>query len=334
MSWLEKTMNEQFESMILKKTGAESLVEIEVIQTLWSGYGKIIRYGLIGNKKMDSIIVKQVELSAQKNHPRGWDTDLSHQRKLRSYQIEMAWYHHWSQNCDRSCRVASCLALASFQNNYFMALEDLDASGFPERKSSVTDQEMLICLSWLANFHATFIGEKPEQLWPTGTYWHLQTRPDELEKLTDMRLKNAAELIDQKLNNTRYQTFVHGDAKLANFCFSSDGKNVAAVDFQYVGGGCGIKDVAYFIGSCLDEEQCQAKEKQLVDHYFHVLREALVSRKKSVDGEQLEHEWRALYPVAWTDFFRFLKGWSPGHWKIHSYSEQLAQQVVTELNKS
>jgi len=326
-------MNDHFKSLILKKTGAESLVEIEVIQTLWSGYGKIMRYGLVGCQEMDSIIVKQVELSPQSSHPRGWGTDFSHQRKLRSYQVEMAWYRQWSSYCNDTCRVASCLALACFEDSYFMALEDLDASGFPERKTSVTDEEIFSCLTWLANFHATFIGEKPEQLWNTGTYWHLQTRPDELQKLTDMPLKKAAAHIDQILNNARFQTFVHGDAKLANFCFSSDGKNVAAVDFQYVGGGCGMKDVAYFIGSCLDEDQCQAKEKQVLDHYFQVLREALESRKKLVDGEQLEQEWRTLFPVAWTDFHRFIKGWSPGHWKINGYSERLAQKVIAGLNK-
>jgi len=38
-----------------------------------------------------------------------------------------------------------------------------------------------------------------------------------------------------------------------------------------------------------------------------------------------------LYSVAWTDFYRFLKGWSPGHWKIHSYSERLAHEVVSQL---
>ncbi|MGE9289409.1 MAG: choline kinase, partial [Puniceicoccales bacterium] len=38
-----------------------------------------------------------------------------------------------------------------------------------------------------------------------------------------------------------------------------------------------------------------------------------------------------LYPVAWTDFHRFLKGWSPGHWKIHGYSERLSRSVMANL---
>jgi hypothetical protein len=37
------------------------------------------------------------------------------------------------------------------------------------------------------------------------------------------------------------------------------------------------------------------------------------------------------HPLAWTDFHRFMKGWSPGHWKIHGYSERLARQVLAQL---
>ena len=124
---------------------------------------------------------------------------------------------------------------------------------------------------------------------------------------------------------------MHGDAKLANFCFSEDGSKVAAVDFQYVGGGCGMKDVAYFISSCLDEDDSERMEQALLDRYFERLQAALASVGSDVDFEALHKDWRALYPVAWTDFYRFLQGWSPGHWKIHRYSERLAREVLGAL---
>ncbi|MCH9681274.1 MAG: phosphotransferase, partial [Deltaproteobacteria bacterium] len=213
----------------------------------------------------------------------------------------------------------------------FMVLEDLDAAGFGTRRTHVTDVEIEACLRWLAEFHATFLGQRPQGLWPIGTYWHLDTRPDELEALPAGALKDAAATLDRTLNETRFQTFVHGDAKLANFCFSADGRQVAAVDFQYVGGGCGMKDVAYFISSCLDEDQSEQLEQSLLDRYFEHLERALSERGTAVEFRALHDDWRALYPVAWTDFYRFLQGWSPGHWKLHRYSERLAREVLAAL---
>ena len=212
-----------------------------------------------------------------------------------------------------------------------MVLEDLDAAGFPARKRSVDWRQVQACLRWLAGFHATFMGVAPDGLWEVGTYWHLATRPEELQVLDDRELKAAADVIDRRLNSARYQTLVHGDAKLANFCFSTDGSAVAAVDFQYVGGGCGMKDVAYLVGSCLDEAASESRESELLDDYFSELGQALERRRKAFDTDALIAEWRGLYPVAWTDFHRFLKGWSPGHWKINSYSERLAREVVAQL---
>ncbi len=110
----------------------------------------------------------------------------------------------------------------------------------------------------------------------------LETRPDELRALKDIRLKNAAKNIDTKLNNCRFKTFVHGDAKLANFCFSEEKSSVAAVDFQYVGGGCGMKYVAYFIDSCLYDEECEALEKEILDFYFEELEKALKIEGKKI----------------------------------------------------
>ena len=325
-------MNEGFIQIACQALNAKSISHIEDIQSLWSGYGKIMRYGVAGGD-VETVIIKYVKLPDKAHHPRGWATDLSHQRKVHSYHVESGWYRDWSTRCDESCKVPTCFALKDSDDEFLMVLEDLDASGFPERKQSASLDQMHACLKWLAHFHSTFMCKEPKGLWPIGTYWHLGTRPDELAVLDDPELKSAAAKIDHKLNATNYLTFVHGDAKLANFCFSPTSEQVAAVDFQYVGGGCGMKDVAYFIGSCLYEEDCERYETQLLDYYFNSLLDALNKKQVQIDVNDLETEWRALYPVAWTDFHRFVKGWSPGHWKIHGYSERIAREVVRQLSQ-
>jgi aminoglycoside phosphotransferase (APT) family kinase protein len=323
-------MHKDFPDIIRQATGAGGIELIEVIQELWSGYGTIRRYRLTGANR-DRVVVKHVHVTDQNDHPRGWNTDLSHMRKLRSYEVETAWYANWAVRCDAACKVPHCLALETRGDETLMVLEDLDEIGFSARLESVSETEIVACLNWLANFHATFMGCMPEGLWAQGTYWHLETRPDELEALTDLSLKQAAAAIDRRLRDSRYQTFVHGDAKLANFCFSSSGEKVAAVDFQYVGGGCGMKDVAYFIGSCLAEEECARLEDRLLNCYFTALKKALSLLQPDVDAEAVEEEWRELFPLAWTDFHRFLKGWSPGHWKLTAYSERMAREVVQSI---
>ena len=299
-------------------------------------YGQIVRCFLDGSGDGDapsSVIVKHVQWPAQRSHPRGWTTDRSHARKLRSYQVETVWYERYAQGCGDGCRVPACLAVTEPRDGVLLVLEDLDASGFPDRRQRVGQAELDACLSWLANFHATFLGEHPDGLWEVGTYWHLDTRPDELDALDDGPLKSAAESIDHLLSSARFRTLVHGDAKLANFCFRADGQAAAAVDFQYVGGGCGMKDVAYFISSCFDEDESERQAPVALDRYFALLRAAIARNGRSVDVAALEAEWRALYPVAWTDFTRFLHGWSPGHWKLHSYSARLTNDVLRNLTQ-
>ncbi|MGC6432373.1 MAG: oxidoreductase family protein [Jejuia sp.] len=315
-------MNNHFKSIILQKTSASSLDEKEVIQELWSGYGKIIRIAL-ENSPLESAVVKHVQLPRNNNHPRGWNTDIGHQRKLKSYEVETTWYKEYSKTS--LARLPKCFAIERYQDEVLIVLEDLDNAGFSFRKHSVKWEDIDKCLEWLAKFHASYLGQLPNGLWEVGTYWHLDTRPQELEVLEDEALKSAASAIDKKLNNCTFKTVVHGDAKLANFCFSKTGE-VAGVDFQYVGGGCGIKDVAYFIGSCLNESDYERLESKILDTYFSHLHKTLGKR-----NEALENEWRSLYRLAWADFHRFLKGWSPGHWKINSYSERMTAEVIKNL---
>jgi len=317
---------------VLAVTGASRVDAWREVQSLWSGYGQILRCSLVG-AEVDSVIVKHVRPPTAQRHPRGWSTSRSHDRKARSYQVESRWYREYAARCDDTCRVPRCLGSRNEGDEVFMVLEDLDGAGFDARRRHLGDDALEACLSWLANFHATFMQAEPVGLWETGTYWHLATRPDELEVLRARapRVAEAAPALDAMLAGSPFQTWVHGDAKVANFCFGSDGPRVAAVDFQYVGGGCGMKDVAYLLSSCLDEDACERRESELLGVYFAHLHQGLHRRGSDIDVDALEADWRALYPVAWTDFFRFLEGWSPGHWKVHRYTRRLAGQVLDAL---
>ena len=322
-------MNQNFKDHLLELANASSCKEIEIIQSLWSGYGRISRYQLDGSP-LNTLVVKHIALNAANEHPRGWNTEYAHHRKVKSYQVETHWYEAWNHLCSDNCPVPKFIGSFSEGKDQWIILEDLNAN-FPLRKQQLSFSEVKVCLNWLANFHAIFLNHSPSNLWEVGTYWHLKTRPDEFKKIAHQELKSKAHLIDDLLNQCKYQTIVHGDAKLANFCFSEDGKRVAAVDFQYVGGGCGMKDVAYFLGSCLSSLECTLHQDELLDFYFLALEQAIKSSVLAINFKELEQEWRKLYPIACTDFTRFLLGWMPAHQKVNDYHLNLVDLVLSSL---
>lgn len=305
-----------------------SITRKQKIQSLWSDYGEICRLHLQG-APWPTVVLKHIVFPRQQNHPRGWSGEFAHQRKKHSYVVETHWYQHYAPAFKPYCAQAGLLAVESRDDEHFLLLEDLHNSGFTQTYQHIELPQVQLCLQWLAQLHAQGLGREPEGLWPVGCYWHLDTRPDEFAAMADGCLKEFAVQIDARLKQCQFKTLLHGDAKLANFCFSENA--VAAVDFQYAGEGCGMKDVAYFLGSCLNEQQCQDHQDSLLEYYFQQLGKALQHRGAQVDFSALESEWRALYAYAWTDFYRFLQGWAPGHAKIHAYTQSLAEQVFTEL---
>ncbi len=318
-----------FQDFLLRSTGAAAFQKQSVIQTLWSGYGTIARYQL-EKSDYNTVIVKSITLDRQVAHPRGWNSNTSHLRKVRSYEVETHWYQSWSKACPSSSKIPHFIASWKLQTQQWIVLEDLDVD-FPLRKHAVSLQDVRNCLQWLAHFHGHFLGYRPEGLWEIGSYWHLATRRDEWSKIENARLKSQAEAIDQRLNSCSYQTIIHGDAKVANFCFSASKSSVAAVDFQYVGGGCGMKDVIYLLRSCLSSSDCARHASALLDYYFAELTLQVNQKHPRVDVLALEQEWRDLYAIAWTDFTRFLMGWMPTHQKINAYSLQLMDLAFEQL---
>ena len=301
-------------------------------QSLWGGYGELRRAELTG-AALRFAMVKIVSPPAQRelgNDPRQL---RSHRRKLRSYEVELAFYRNIAGQCGPRSRVPALLYGAANDGQFLFVLEDLDAAGFPARRTHCTGDEIAACLVWLAAFHARFMGVAPDALWKVGTYWHLATRPDELAVLDSVELRGAAPRIDERLAAARFRSLVHGDAKLENFCFSKTGLEVAAVDFQYTGAGVGMKDVAYFLSSCVSATACEREIPRHLDTYFAALRAELEGHGQlsSSDIAELEREWRELFPWAWVDFQRFLLGWAPGHAQGDRYSERLTREVLAQL---
>lgn len=75
-------VNKEIELCLLKTFSVQKAEEIEVVQSLWSGYGKISRWKLIG-ADIKSVIVKKIQAPTQQEHPKGWNTNFSHRRKMK-----------------------------------------------------------------------------------------------------------------------------------------------------------------------------------------------------------------------------------------------------------
>ncbi|MFA0309721.1 choline kinase [Vibrio splendidus] len=345
---------------IATSLGCHQGFDVQVIQRLWGGYGELVRLVFFQESyaELKSVIVKHVALPDKAEHPKGWNTKLSHQRKVHSYQVETAWYQSFTQQWDERCPVPVGLKCELQENEWLIVMQDLADIGFPltslfdvlavsdDLATKDTQPELACgytlaeqkqrdaCLKWLANFHAKHIHIDQEQsasLWKIGTYWHLDTRPDEFNALFDLPLKNQAQHIDRLLKECPYPTLVHGDAKLANFCFDVESERAAAVDFQYVGHGCAMKDVALFMSSAVRPQDCAELESHMLETYFRYLEEALAYYQPQLSFDEIEAAWRPMFYVAWADFQRFVKGWSPEHWKINPYTEQLTQTVIDQL---
>ena len=311
---------------IIESTEASDVRHIEVIQSLWSDYGVLARVFLKGGK-FDSVIVKDIDLSEKSSHPRNWNTNASHLRKLRSYEVESNFYKNYNYLRIDNSYFPELISNSFQKDKIILILEDLSTKGFSLNYNSQTHgngNKIKLRLAWLAAFHAKGLNKAHDGLWDIGTYWHLDTREDEWKKMEEGPLKQNARLIHDKLNSAKYKAIVHGDAKAANFLFDKDLTSVAAVDFQYVGKGCGIKDIVYFLGSVLFDDELEVKTEYYLKYYFEKLKEELDISL----ADDLIAEWKYLYDYAVADFERFLLGWMPTHHKLNDYTRKVTENLI------
>jgi hypothetical protein len=239
-------------------TISEGDVEFKSLCRLWAGMGHIYEIAFSASGRRRRFIVKRVTPPPRKRRDKG------DERKATSYVIESNFYRHVApaliedhgltmpvpyhvervggghgDGDDDDDRVTICMSFLDGTPARYRLHDDDDDDG-----------GVRSVLSWLATLHASTWSSRVDldgliergTIQPVGSYWHLDTRPDEHASMSgrgwEGRLKLAARAIHERLRRDGMQCVVHGDAKNTNMLFGDfggDGKVVGMYDFQYCG---------------------------------------------------------------------------------------------------
>ena len=182
-------MDSSIKNRIIAITSAKSITSVHLVQPLWNNYGTLTRLVLTGSI-YKSVILKHIKIPSNGYHPKGFGGSFSRNRKIKSYQVEQSWYQQYNKEISSSLHCPTPNCIDSFRQNgeVFLLLEDIDNRGYTKRLFSASKQQIDITIRWLAYFHAHFLSREVPGLWETGTYWHLATRPEEYENISNTQL--------------------------------------------------------------------------------------------------------------------------------------------------
>ncbi|PKS05118.1 hypothetical protein jhhlp_008485 [Lomentospora prolificans] len=194
------------------------------------------------------------------------------------------------------------------------------------------------------------------RLWLNGGYTYLATRRKEYNSLArdsysewcepfcsvkSGSSKSTAEKVAEFLtpSGRPYETYIHGDVKSENLCTTERGDQVAFFDFQYVGLGLGVCDLAKLFTCSIPVNMLMRKgripdalpmddgEKGLLELYR---RELLRHRPDSDDWEYPWEEFVRHWETALVDWCRFQASW--GFWGNTEWLEARVRSIVNDDN--
>ena len=279
-------------------------VSVETVCRLWGGMGYVYELSFGST----SFIVKRVNPDPDQVE------SLGGRRKAMSYKVEANFYDDYAMDLidDHNVQLPRPYLVERNGDKTTICMSKLD-----DAKRGGLDSAVI---TWLAKLHAATWGKEANGLQPIGSYWYLETRPDEHASMPRKgwqgRLKRAARAIDARLKRDPMQCIIHGDAKEANIL--SCGDQVAMCDFQYCGKGPPTRDLAYFLCTSTDPD----KEASLLELYYEELCKRLPDDVVKPSFAQLNES----LELAYCDYARFMSGW--GFW-----GNDLSQRVVAVLNR-
>jgi len=296
---------------------------------LWGGFGSAIHITLVSPDDGEG----DVRCVLKRITP-GKGRGIGHRRKVESYLYEAQFYQEFSPPPAAYFPNPIAISVQKESNSVLILLEDL-LPQYPESLDGYEGDSIESTIRWLAGFHAFhYEGEGSTIHDRQGSYWYLDTRPNEFENLRGQarwrRLERCARALSERLKTAgrperKHRTLLHGDAKAANFLHTSDETACAAYDFQYVGSGYGEQDLVMLLVSSaayMDEET----EKEYLASYNEALCELCPKARESHTLEICTMH----YELALLDYVRFMAGW--GMWGNDEYAVRRANQILDKLD--
>ncbi|OAR01240.1 hypothetical protein LLEC1_04520, partial [Akanthomyces lecanii] len=208
----------------------------------------------------------------------------------------------------------------------------------------------------MAEFEARGAGEKlaPRSIWLNGGYTYLATRRTEYASLAS-RLDSewsaalcspdgtasVAEKVAEFLipRGRSFETFIHGDVKSENLFSTQSGVDVAFFDFQYVGLGLGVSDLAKLFTCSVplhmlvnlssplpDTIAMQEGELELLIQYHQLL-----TQHEKIDGTRYDFvDLQRHWETALVDWCRFQASW--GFWGNTSWLQGRVRSILRDSN--
>ena len=200
------------------------------------------------------------------------------------YRNEVRFYTDLAD--DLSIVVPDCLygAVSDDSTSFTLVLEDLAPAKQGDQIEGAGDDQILLAVENLAGLHAprwddptlADIGWLQSSGGEAVAYVEMFT-PIFIDRYKD-RLSERARRVFEAFGarsaawverEPSVHTLVHGDYRLDNLMFASTsgGAPVSAVDWQTIGLGCGLRDVAYLLGNSSEPDDRRRHEPEALERY-------------------------------------------------------------------
>ena len=238
---------------------------------------------------------------------------------LRMYHREVAFFHELAEQVPVRVPVAFHGDVADDMSDFVVLMEDLGSLRLVDQLVGMSLADAETAVDRLAAWHAAWWGRGDglaergitvslaDPVYPAvlpmvfAEGWEKVTSELDVQpQILDIGPK-FGEAIPRLLADlaSGTNTMIHGDYRADNILFDPHGA-VALLDFQLIGSGSGMYDLAYFVTQSLDVDVARQNERALFDRWIDGIRKAGIS---DVDVDLSWHHYRTaalfclVYPI-------------------------------------